>query len=437
MPLYLALVLTFAITPIKAGSLEWVALLWVALCSLTLAIIIIRTKLRHLPTNTFKASVGRVRALFILCLFQAWSLLQAVALSPDQTASFNSAILGIGFIILSVIWVYSLHYKTALLWLYRSIICFTLIQSVYGLWTLISHTDLLLWMPKQYYLDRPTGFFVNANHFAAYLVITIILILSHSLAMNAKKSNAHEYNEKKINFLMRGIDATYNPKLFILGILIATLVMSKSIGAIASLMVVLALMSMNFLRQSSHKTKFLLVAALFAGIILLSLLSINYALIEDEVAGLRHTVLRRYELSAAALSMLQDHWLIGVGGGSFYAQFSPYRSLQVGNAFYNHAHNDLIQFWIEYGIIGITLLTLFLIVTVRDNMSVLNSTESAMKKTFAYAALYSVAAVLVHSLVDFPLHIPGFSVLFLTIISINSLHAISASLFTYVDNQKT
>jgi O-antigen ligase len=150
---------------------------------------------------------------------------------------------------------------------------------------------------------------------------------------------------------------------------------------------------------------------------------------------LSHTFYRRLELSKAAFIMLETTWLTGIGGGAFYSQFSPYRTLEIGNTYYNYAHNDILQFWIEYGLIGVSLLVLFLATLIRDNIRILSQSRSGIQATFAYASIYSTLAVAIHSLVDFPLHIPGFSVCYLVIISVNSLSLINRSQFNDAANR--
>jgi len=117
--------------------------------------------------------------------------------------------------------------------------------------------------------------------------------------------------------------------------------------------------------------------------------------------------------------MLKDHWLFGVGGGSFYSAFSQYRNLDIGNTYYNYAHNDYLQFWIEYGLIGIVTLITFITLALHKNYQVLQTSNNAYRKAFAITSLIGTATLAIHSLVDFPLHIPAYSVLYLCILCVN------------------
>ena len=406
------LALTFSIALIKGGALQWVSLAWVSLSGLTLLIVLCLNQQK--PTQK---TVSALLPVYLFCAFQLWALFQYVFISPDKTASLDQTLIGLGMGFLLAIWSIAVRHPKALDLLYISIVTSAVIQSIYGLWMYLSGTDLLLWMPKVYYLDRPTGFFVNANHFAAYLLLGIILCLS--------KMMTSERSQPKQNFLIRAFDQLYNPNNAILCLLLLTLFASKSIGAMVALGVVLVLIGLKLIWRSQRRKSFILSIIGLSFLLILLVLSLDYSTLQREAAELSHTFYRRLELSKAALTMLQSSWLTGIGGGAFYSQFSPYRTLDIGNTYYNYAHNDLLQLWIEYGLIGVTILSLFIATVVRDNVQILSKTTSGIRATFAYASIYSTIAVIVHSLVDFPLHIPGFSVCYLVIVSINSLLLIS------------
>jgi len=412
--LWFALFLTVGISVIKGGVPVWVSLSWASLCGITLCLILLLKKsATDIGTHqSLKRERRYSNPLFLLILFQAWAVFQYGVNSFDAPASLNKLFIGFGMVCLLVTWKSALKHSNALNKLFSTIILFSFIQALYGLWIFLSGTNALLWMPKLYYLDRPTGFFVNANHFAIYTVLALILCISSIIASKSSKLKP---------FLIRLFDYAYNPKSIILLFLSASLIASKSIGAITALVSVLGLIYINVIWHSKQRKKLLLATASVAFLFFFMVLSLDYSVIDKEISGLSHTFSRRYALSEAAFNILKDNWLLGTGGGSFYSQFSPYRTLEVGNSYYNYAHNDLLQFWIEYGLIGVTLLVLFLTSALRDNIHLLRQRHTAMQATFAYTSIYTTVAVMVHSLVDFPLHIPGFSVCYIVVIMVNSL----------------
>ncbi len=414
--LRLALFLTVSISMIKGGAPAWVSLLWSGLCFIGLCIVLVLKKRTTEAGQNSKNNHqgGRVNPLFILLLFQLWAAIQYGTIAPDKAASLNSVLVGFAMLSLLTIWKSALTHSNSLKILFSTIVLCSCVQCVYGLWVYLSGVDMLLWMPKLHYLDRPTGFFVNANHFAAYIALTIILTISYTLT--------NKPSGKSKALFIRVFDYFYNPAFLTLLLLLIGLIASKSIGALAALFTVSCLILMRVIWRLRQRAVLFSAISILGIATLLAILSLDYALIEQEISGLSHTFSRRYALSHAALRMLEDTWLVGIGGGSFYSQFSPYRSLEIGNAYYYYAHNDLIQFWIEYGLVGVSLLALFLSGVLRDNIRVLKQPHTHIQATFAYTSLYGTVAVAIHSLVDFPMHIPGFSVLYLVIVSVNSLH---------------
>jgi O-antigen ligase len=424
-----ALTLTFCVILIKGSALKWASLSWVVLCSIALTVLLLKrvsgpTKKYQLLT---KSAFNVLSPAYLFIAFQLWALLQYALISPDKPASLDQSLIGLGMLFLLAIWWIAVRDSKALTLLFAFFVLSAAMQSFYGLWVYLSGAEQLLWMPKVYYLDRPTGFFVNANHFAAYLVLGIILCLS--------KMMANSPSAYKRSAIIGTFDRLYDVNSVILGLLIITLIASKSIGAMVALSVVVVLIAFEVAKRSQKRKALMIGMIALCLILFLVVLSLDYSFVKSLTSNLSHTFYRRLELSKAAFIMLENTWLTGIGGGAFYSQFSPYRTLEIGNTYYNYAHNDILQFWIEYGLIGVSLLVLFLATLIRDNIRILSQSRSGIQATFAYASIYSTLAVAIHSLVDFPLHIPGFSVCYLVIISVNSLSLINRSQFNDAANR--
>jgi hypothetical protein len=119
----------------------------------------------------------------------------------------------------------------------------------------------------------------------------------------------------------------------------------------------------------------------------------------------------RFSTSVATLRMWGAFLLTGCGFGCFQHVFPMFQSpsLQVGR--FLHAHNDYAQLLAEGGIIGSVLAILvfaMLIRTVLKNFS----TASYDARFFIAGLTVSMAAIAVHSLVDFSLHKPANAFLF-------------------------
>jgi O-antigen ligase len=100
----------------------------------------------------------------------------------------------------------------------------------------------------------------------------------------------------------------------------------------------------------------------------------------------------------------------GSGLGSFQSVYPLYeRPDQVTITFVVHAHNDYAELILELGVAGIILILLFLAWWCGAVWRVWRTAEAS---PFARAAAIASAAVLIHSLVDFPLRTEAIATLF-------------------------
>jgi O-antigen ligase len=81
----------------------------------------------------------------------------------------------------------------------------------------------------------------------------------------------------------------------------------------------------------------------------------------------------------------------------------------ISNTYVNHAHDDYIEITLELGVAGVLLIIAFLIWWVA---AVWRAWSNADAGIYARAASIASAAVLVHSLVDFPLRTAAISAAF-------------------------
>jgi O-antigen ligase len=91
--------------------------------------------------------------------------------------------------------------------------------------------------------------------------------------------------------------------------------------------------------------------------------------------------------------------------------FPPYDSVYDGKIV-NHAHNDYLEALAETGLVGGLCCIWFLGVVLRDSLKGLAELESSFGSVLNLSGLIACTGILVHSLVDFNLHIPANALLF-------------------------
>lgn len=103
--------------------------------------------------------------------------------------------------------------------------------------------------------------------------------------------------------------------------------------------------------------------------------------------------------------MLQSHWLIGAGGGSFDDAYRISEPTDLLSPYYlNQAHNDWLQVPIEYGLPGLAVLLWAMILFARAGLAVLR--DSSLAITARLAIVSPPLAFAAASLVDYPVRVP-------------------------------
>lgn len=121
---------------------------------------------------------------------------------------------------------------------------------------------------------------------------------------------------------------------------------------------------------------------------------------------------RRVTMLRGAWGIFLDHPLAGTGLGTLVAAYPRYETLYDGRIV-DHVHDDYAELLAETGITGALCGAVFLVMLFRASKSRLREEQSAFSRSVHVAGTVACAGLLVHSLVDFNLHIPANALIFL------------------------
>ena len=117
--------------------------------------------------------------------------------------------------------------------------------------------------------------------------------------------------------------------------------------------------------------------------------------------------------------MARDSWRIflahpvgGTGLGTLQEVFPRYETLYDGKIV-NHVHNDYVEALAETGLVGGLCGLFYLVFLFREASLRLLQVQSSLDLALHIGALTACCGLLVHSFVDFNLHIPSNALLFL------------------------
>ena len=165
-------------------------------------------------------------------------------------------------------------------------------------------------------------------------------------------------------------------------------------------MVLLAILAFGESRRFPALVAYPLLCISTIGFILLSNHGAGLARIGDLNVGIRPQIVKD------SLKMFAERPLLGWGLATFSIVYPRYRSFYT-NLFVNEAHNDYAQLLVETGVLGFALMLWFLVQVYRRGLPQLQHWQSRWDRALSVSALTACTGILVHSLVDFNLHIPA------------------------------
>jgi O-antigen ligase len=121
--------------------------------------------------------------------------------------------------------------------------------------------------------------------------------------------------------------------------------------------------------------------------------------------------LERITIVRDGMHMFAQHPIIGWGLNTFPVVYPSFRSFYTDLSI-NQAHNDYLQVLIETGIIGFLTMVGFIVLLYRTALRRLDHWRSRPLHALVLASLVGCTGILVHSLVDFNMHIPANAALF-------------------------
>lgn len=208
------------------------------------------------------------------------------------------------------------------------------------------------------------GLFANENHFSGLMYVTIPL-LAYGLVMRSRHIGFYLL----FTFL-------------VVGLLLA-------VGSRAGMLIAATLCALSLV-WFAFAGRFLAakLIALLAGVVALAVLSVNLEFAETVGARSRLVFL------ATTLRAVADHLPIGSGLGTFTMIYPAYEArADITHTVVNHAHNDYLEIVLETGVAGAALIVFFLVLVCRN----------FPRSSYAEAAFLAIAALCLHSLVDYPL----------------------------------
>ncbi len=330
----------------------------------------------------------------------------------DAGETFRIAIQHLGGIcVLGVIFL-AARTRRSLILLAWALVASGAFQAAYGFAEYATGRQHIFGFEKRWYLDSATGTFINRNHFAGYLALTLPFALGLA-----------RYSLARAGGTWRSIAAPRGGQ----AILAALAAVVMAVGLMASgsrggwISVAFALLLANVLVPFTFGRRifwgflavFLTAAVILAALIGTEPVAERMGRLPKDAA----TTEGRIEAWRVAARMAGDAPLLGVGEGTFKCLYPAYRRPSTTWNF-RHAHCDYLQTLAETGATG--FLFLFggigcaLLVALRG----WSTHGSRLAREVCLATFTASVAILVHGLFDFNLQIPSNHLTFFAVLGL-------------------
>ena len=242
------------------------------------------------------------------------------------------------------------------------------------------------------------GFFANSNHMALLLVASMPFIFALIAVGRRSRGNLAVQRRSAMFALAGGM----------LVLVILGLILNQSLAGFALGIPVLAA-SAGLLLSPRQQRRWLFapVLLLMAAVGSIFLMPASAKL---QSLGATTSVESRRAVAETGWMAAKEYMPLGSGLGSFERVYRLYEDpTSVDATYVNHAHNDYLEIAIEAGLPGLIWIALFLawwVATARFRW------REAVEDPFAKAGTIASAAILAHSLVDFPLRTSALAAIF-------------------------
>lgn len=369
--------------------------------------------------RTFSRSLPVLGLLLTAPLWAAFQLLLDISIDPANTL--QSSLSGFALAGLFSLTLLMVRSQRRIKLLCYVLVGSGLFQALYGSMMTLTGIEYLFFVPKDSYIGTATGTFVNRNHLAGYLVLTLSVGIGLMIStLDGQSATNWRVFFRRILTTLLGNKARLR---IILVMMVAGLVMTHSRMGNSAFFASLAIAGVLALLLSKRSTK--------ATIVLISSLIIIDLFVVGTFFGVEKVVQRlensseasetRDEVNTYTLDAIQDNLLTGTGAGTYYTNFPAYRQYDAGAGFYDHAHNDYFEFASDYGVIVTGCLMLAVLWAFISAIRAQINRKTALMRGIAFSATMAIIALAIHSTVDFNLQIPANAATFVVILALGQI----------------
>lgn len=339
---------------------------------------------------------------------------RTLSLDPSQTqvASFK----GLAYFCMMILSILLVTNETRLKQLLIVVVLSGTFQAVYGSLQAMSGNELS-WVFEVHNSTIATGSFIYKNHFANFLLLCLSIGVG-LLVANLSQHSAGSTREKLRNLVAALIEGKAVIRIA-LALMVIGLVMSRSRMGNAAFFISMTITGIFAFMYFKQRSKGLTVLLISLFIIDTFILGAWFGLdkVKNRIEQTSLSQETRDEVNIYGLELIKKYPLTGTGAGSFYTVFPMVKGDDI-KLFYDHAHNDYLQFTIEYGVPFTLLLAILVLASLWQSIYTMRHRKNNLMKGTAFGCMMAIIGMMIHITVDFNLQAPANALYFVLILTL-------------------
>lgn len=347
-----------------------------------------------------------------------------LAISIDKTNSGYEFIKSAWYAAIFALTIFLVQSRDRLRNVLMAIVVTGVVQAVIGLTMAFLDQQFVRSSIDPNYFSQVTGTFVNRNHFAGLMNMSIAAAIGLLIAVGLREKRRIHRDKHQHHWQSRMLDWRIYLVLYLCVMLVAML-FSQSQGALLSFSAMIIIVMCSTLIMKVELKSFYNNYKIPIIVVFLIVVFSSAELLVSKFTSLDTEVGARLQIWANTIKIVEDFWIAGVGTGNFQYIYPLYDDGSVTLKIH-HAHNDFLELLAEQGVVGFSLLAIVILFWVKNILFVFLKSKSIKQNAYSIASLMAITGLLCHALVDFNFRIPSNVMYFFVFLAIAFLQGAKA-----------
>ena len=357
-------------------------------------------------------------AVVALLAVQLWVALQLLlGVSVDPAATGQALLLGCGLLAAFVLTLALADSHGRVKKAMQVMVLCGVAQAFFAGFVMLSGVNSVPLLDKTFYGDMASGTFVNRNHLAGFLEMSLAIGVG-LLVSQLHRHPAGSWRE----FWRRIIDTILSHKFQLrlcLAIMVIALVLTRSrMGNMAffSALLICGALGMYLQQRVTRNAVIFFVSLLLIDLYIVG----NWFGVDQVVERLQNTSFEQDKRDVVAVDawvLWKDHFWLGTGADTFFQAYIYGGYKSPDSLFYRHAHNDYLEIGSGFGFVGFALLAYVVLSSLWQALMAQRERHSRLMQGLGLASSMGIVAILIHSFADFNLHITANSLWFVLLLA--------------------